>query len=868
MKKKTKCFLRRALSTLLALALCLGMIPFSASAASQENTYHDPADSWLNAAGRANEFNANATVTEGTMYCRYCTKEQNGSAGAEPHVFTPCRTFRVPEYTSDGISNATRNIRYSDGVMIDEASTANVMFTSPNHGGVYTNYHWTKSLCLKCGRLNTNTDTTDHSYLLDVYALFDCASDFEQETLPESSSWEYLDDTYHYKTTTTGSYCGFCFGTHKESETKLERHTAKSEVIPQLGNQRFAVVEHCTGCDLTNNHFTAAKAVVASYYGVADGQPHTVTVTDLCEPGVTAAIRYGDTAENCNQTTAPNFIEPGQYTVYYQVTYAYKGESMTENGAAYVWLRDETPDPGNGTCADGAHQYTLLETVSPSCQTLGYTRYLCVDCGKIEKRDYTAALGHNWQGIQIREATCETDGKVLNICSRCGLTETEGTPRTEHEFSTHSVKATCTNPGYTLRECSVCGERQVTDITDVLPHDYKEKVTSPTCEIEGWTTHLCEACGSSFVTDHTQPLGHNWNSGAAIANPSCTGEGVKRYTCTRCKKSELEKIPAVGHTPGKGATCLNPGTCTVCGAVLEDHLGHSYKPEVTSPTCTKMGYTVYTCASCGDSYKSDYTDPTGHTPGEWIVDKEPTMENHGSRHKECVNCGETLETEDIPTLPAEEHSAYVKGYPNGTFGPETSMTRSEAAAVFARLLAAKNGDILYDNVHCSFSDVSGKAWYAGSVKYLETFDILSGYSNGTFRPNAPITRAEFIAISVRFYEAYGVEVTDTAKKLAFTDVNSSYWAAGYIDKASTNGWVAGYGNGMFAPDKEISRAEVVTIVNRVLGREANQEDIAANLKTLTAFPDVPNSHWAYYAVLEAANAHVAPVDGAECWLGK
>lgn len=197
------------------------------------------------------------------------------------------------------------------------------------------------------------------------------------------------------------------------------------------------------------------------------------------------------------------------------------------------------------------------------------------------------------------------------------------------------------------------------------------------------------------------------------------------------------------------------------------------------------------------------------------------------------------------------------------------MTRSEAAAIFARLLAAKDGDALYDNVHCSFSDVPKRAWYAGYVKYLETFDVLSGYVDGTFRPDSPITRAEFVTISVRFYRAYGIRITEEAEKLAFSDVSRRHWAAGYIDEAAVNGWVLGYGDGTFAPDKPITRAEVVTIVNRVLSREADRAYIAANTGSVRTFPDVPGRHWAYYDVMEAANAHRSPVqEGAERWLGK
>jgi hypothetical protein len=223
------------------------------------------------------------------------------------------------------------------------------------------------------------------------------------------------------------------------------------------------------------------------------------------------------------------------------------------------------------------------------------------------------------------------------------------------------------------------------------------------------------------------------------------------------------------------------------------------------------------------------------------------------------------------TVPADveviDHSSYIVGYTDGTFGPSRSMSRAEAAAIFARLLAAKNGDTIYDNVHCSFSDVSGKAWYAGYVKYLETFGIINGYDDGTFRPNQGITRAEFVAISVRFYEAYGVEVTKEAEQLVFTDVSANYWASGYITEAAENGWVVGYGNGTFGPDKNITRAEVVTIVNRVLNRVADKDYIASNLSGLKTFSDMGTNHWAYYAVMEAANAHSATnADGAENWL--
>lgn len=136
------------------------------------------------------------------------------------------------------------------------------------------------------------------------------------------------------------------------------------------------------------------------------------------------------------------------------------------------------------SCGDN-HNWVLLDSVDASCLTLGYDRYICVDCGRTEKRDYTAQLGHAYQSIVIRDATCETDGKVLEICERCGDVKETSTPKGEHEYKTYSVSATCTSPGYTVRECAICGDRHIEDITSALAHDYIAKVTAATCEAGG-----------------------------------------------------------------------------------------------------------------------------------------------------------------------------------------------------------------------------------------------------------------------------------------------------------------------------------------------------------------------------------------------
>lgn len=133
-------------------------------------------------------------------------------------------------------------------------------------------------------------------------------------------------------------------------------------------------------------------------------------------------------------------------------------------------------------------------------------------------------------------------------------------------------------------------------------------------------------------------------------------------------------------------------------------------------------------------------------------------------------------------------------------------------------------------------------------------------------PDDAITRAEFTTLAVRFFDVYGdgdAEIMEQYKD--FNDVSDGYWAAAYIKAAAKHGWINGYGDGSFRADDEINRAEVVTIVNRLLGREADEDYIADNLRKLNTFPDVSRKHWAYYAVMEAANAHTAVLGENESW---
>ena len=194
------------------------------------------------------------------------------------------------------------------------------------------------------------------------------------------------------------------------------------------------------------------------------------------------------------------------------------------------------------------------------------------------------------------------------------------------------------------------------------------------------------------------------------------------------------------------------------------------------------------------------------------------------------------------------------------------MTRSEATAIFARLLAERKGDTIVPVEKTKFEDIPANAWYSGYAKYLNNYGVVYGTEDGKFSPDKPITRAEFVAMAVRFFEVYGDGNPVIMEQYAeFNDVSDGYWAAEYIKDAAIYGWIRGYGDGTFRAAQEITRAEVVTIVNRLLDRTADEAYVSGHLRSLNTFTDMTEQHWAYLAVIEAANAHTATYDKDETW---
>ena len=357
---KTKHFsMKPVISMLLAFVIIAGTLPVSVFAA-QSNEYVDPADNWLLSNNRTNELDINATITNETQYCTVCSKH------------TAFLIYRVPEYTKTGETALNRSIKYSDGTRIDGVSKGNLDNGTPGVDAYYTGYHFTKSVCQTCGTINSIEGPGDYSFNNNIYTLNSCDHNFFLDF--DATTYEPYDESRHLTTLKRGEYCKFCKGTFARASRGLESHDFTESVDAQLGNNRFYVTEKCDDCGYEISEYVTAKSVVASYYGTADGEAHTLTVSDLSDSGVKTSIRYGDTADSCTKTSAPNYTQAGYYTVYYKINYSYAGETMTENGVSYVWLvnDDNETDSNDGNTIivippAHEHDYHYLETVAPSC---------------------------------------------------------------------------------------------------------------------------------------------------------------------------------------------------------------------------------------------------------------------------------------------------------------------------------------------------------------------------------------------------------------------------------------------------------------------------------------------------------------------
>ena len=567
----------------------------------------------------------------------------------------------------------------------------------------------------------------------------------------------------------------------------------------------------------------AGKAIIGS----------TGTVYDTLDKAVKAAIS-GDTI----------YLGKGNYTLYgVNSTGTTKGKDLTFVGQGVdttSWnIGAEVPDPDkygteyNGDYSlDGAGTITFkdMKLRSGNVDYLGFIRSVntvvenCTVEGKTFYWGYTSATFTNTTFIcpsgdyavwtyssptmTFDHCKFRASGKVINVYTDFGAGK--------NDITVNFRDCTVTNTGDSLKP--------VLNINDSNMGDYK---------------YILNITGDNSVS----------------------GVGADDFTCSRLfgfgGKRKIE------NNAGKTEVNINGVKVWENGERTVDH----NCDEITAGSYTN-GITGASDAQYTDGYKDNAFTVT---ETGWV--QQPDGSYKWMVTRVCKYCGyeETVEEtkrDDItavllPALQAntDDHYSYLIGYSDGTVRPNGKITRAEVATIFFRLLD-DDTRAKYWSSENAFSDVSADKWYNNAVSTLSRMGVIGGYADGTFRPDAPISRAEFAKIAVSFTQNNGSAVYNY-----FTDVKTTDWFAPYVTAAKDAGLIEGYSDGSFKPESKITRAEACAIVNRTLGRKPSKAHM--KISDRIDWPDVQTTDWFYEAIMEATNSHTCTMgDRVETWTGK
>ena len=332
-------------------------------------------------------------------------------------------------------------------------------------------------------------------------------------------------------------------------------------------------------------------------------------------------------------------------------------------------------------------------------------------------------------------------------------------------------------------------------------------------------------------------------------NTTVTGVDADKDTCSR-----LFGFGGKAASNNKGKTVVSFGDTTVWkdGKMVDAKAYHTDGVKVDGVTYGNGGSGANDILYA-EGYKDNKVETTAT---DWVEQEDGSYTRTVTR--KCNYCDYKEETTEIDwnvpksiiaaaCLNTKDHYSYLIGYSDGTVRPNGRITRAEVATIFFRLLTddARQRNWSSEN---NFSDVSADKWYNNAVSTLCHMGVLGGYSDGTFRPNAPITRAEFAKIAVSFAQANGSAVYSY-----FTDVKTTDWFAPYVTAAKDSSLIEGYSDGSFKPENRITRAEACAIVNRVLGRKPSKSHM--KISGRIDWPDCTTADWFYEAIMEATNSH-------------
>ena len=407
---------------------------------------------------------------------------------------------------------------------------------------------------------------------------------------------------------------------------------------------------------------------------VADALGHTYGVwSDPTEATCTEDGVKTQTCETCGDVVT-EIVEPakghsyGEWTVT-DATCTADGSQTKTCATCNDVITEVIPATG--------HNYSDWVVTDATCTTDGYKTKTCANCGDVITEAGDPATGHNYGAWETtKDATCAEEGSKKQTCVVCGHENIEAISKTtEHTYGDWVVTkdATCTEEGAKTQTCEICGDT-INGVISKAEHIYGDWVITKdaTCTEAGSKEKTCTVC-SGKVEETVPALGHDSDEKETIKEATCTEPGEEAIgVCSRCGVSAgTQPIPALGHDHKEeittAPTCTADGTktitCTRCeysATEAIDALGHSYGEwVVTAPTCTEAGYKTKTCETCGDVVTEAGATAIGHNYGAWETTKDATCAEEGSKRQTCVNCGDE-KTEVILATGKHTHGEWVE----------------------------------------------------------------------------------------------------------------------------------------------------------------------------------------------------------------
>ncbi len=361
----------------------------------------------------------------------------------------------------------------------------------------------------------------------------------------------------------------------------------------------------CSVCGETETERTPAKGHTYT---------HVITAPDCTEGGYTTHTCH------CGHSYTDSETEPLGHSL---TAHAAKAESCSEVGHAAYEECSRCDYTTYREIQRSEHSFST-RTSAATCSTPGFVMKVCEECSYTELLSYTSAFNHDLRNYTAKEPTCSEVGwSAYKECSRCDYTTYTEIPKLLHDYTTETVDASCTLNGYTLKVCNDCGHRELTDIVEAVGHDtVAHAAKAPTCSSVGYNAY--ETCKNCDYTTYAEAPALEHEFTVFTQEVNCIFDGIVMNICDECGYTEL-----VSHTPSVGE--------------------HNYTATVTPPTCTKGGYTTYTCEGCNDSYVGAETEAHGHGFGEWYIYEEISASSDGLERRNCMNCND-YETRDIEKL--------------------------------------------------------------------------------------------------------------------------------------------------------------------------------------------------------------------------